>query len=70
LTDFFMQHGVSDTGYARQQAMVTVGRAIHRQALMLAFSDAIILQSMLLGLALFAVLWLKNAKSGSAGEAH
>jgi DHA2 family multidrug resistance protein len=70
LTRMFLQQGISDTAYARQEAMVVVGRAIHRQAMMIAYSDTIILQSMLLGLALFAVLWLKKPKAGSAGEAH
>ena len=43
---------------------------VRRQAYMLAFSDTIILQSVLLGLALVSVLLLKKAKAGSAGEAH
>jgi DHA2 family multidrug resistance protein len=47
-----------------------VGRSIHQQAMMLAYSDTIILQSILLGLALFAVLFLKNARIGSAGKAR
>jgi DHA2 family multidrug resistance protein len=38
--------------------------------MMLAYSDTIILQSILLGLALFAVLLLKKAQAHSAGEAH
>jgi DHA2 family multidrug resistance protein len=37
---------------------------------MLAFSDTIIMQSVLLGLALVAVLLLKKAKAGPAGDAH
>jgi DHA2 family multidrug resistance protein len=70
LTATILQHGVSDPGYARHEAMVVVGRTIHKQAMILAYSDTIILQSILLGLALFAVLLLKKAKAGSAGEAH
>jgi DHA2 family multidrug resistance protein len=39
--------------------------------MILAYSDTIILQSVLLGLALIAVLLLKKkAHAGSAGEAH
>jgi DHA2 family multidrug resistance protein len=37
---------------------------------MLAYSDAVILQSALLGLALLLVLLLKKAKASSAAEAH
>jgi MFS transporter, DHA2 family, multidrug resistance protein len=70
LTERFLQRGVSDPDYARHEAMFAVGRAIHRQASMLAFSDTIILQSALLGLALLAVLLLRKTRTGSTGEAH
>ena len=70
LTEAILRHGVGDPAYGRHEAMVMVGRAIHRQATMLAFSDTVILQSMLLGLALLAALLLKKGKTGSAGEAH
>jgi DHA2 family multidrug resistance protein len=71
LTENLMQHGISDPAYARHEALVMVGRIIHRQSMILAYSDTIILQSVLLGLALIAVLLLKKkAHAGSAGEAH
>ena len=70
LAQRFMAHGVSDPAFARHEAVVAVGRAVRGQAYMLAFSDTIILQSVLLGLALVAVLLLKKAKAGPAGEAH
>lgn len=70
LTQSVLQHGVSDPVYARHEAMVAIGRGIHRQASILAYSDTIILQSVLLGLALLAVLMLKKTKAGSTGEAH
>jgi DHA2 family multidrug resistance protein len=66
----FMVHGVSDPAFARHEAMVAVGRIIRRQASMLAYSDTIILQSALLGLALVAVLLLRKTKTGASGEAH
>jgi DHA2 family multidrug resistance protein len=47
-----------------------VGREIRRQSYMFAFSDTVILQSALLGLAFLAVLLLKKAKTGAASEAH
>jgi DHA2 family multidrug resistance protein len=70
VTETILHHGISDPAYARHEAMVAVGRAIHQQAMILAYSDTIILQSILLGLSLFAVLFLKKAKARSAGEAH
>ena len=70
LTGTFLQHGVTDPVYARHEAMVAIGRGIHQQASILAYSDTIILQSALLGLALLAVLLLKKTKTGSTGEAH
>jgi DHA2 family multidrug resistance protein len=66
----FMIHGVSDPAFARHEAAVAVARVVRRQASMLAYSDTIILQSVLLGLALLSVLLLKKAKTGPAGEAH
>jgi MFS transporter, DHA2 family, multidrug resistance protein len=70
LTATLLQHGVSDPEYARHEAMVAVGRAIHRQATILACSDVIIVQSVLLGVALLVVMLLKKTPSGPAGEAH
>jgi MFS transporter, DHA2 family, multidrug resistance protein len=70
LTHTILQHGVADPAFARHEAMVAVGRVIRRQATMLAFSDTIIFQSALLGLALIAVMFLKKAKAGASGEAH
>jgi DHA2 family multidrug resistance protein len=67
---FFMAHGVSDPGFANHEAAVALGRIVRRQAFMLAYSDTIILQSVLLGLALVAVLLLKKANDGSSAEAH
>jgi MFS transporter, DHA2 family, multidrug resistance protein len=69
LTSYFMAH-VSDPAFAHHEAVVAVGRVIRRQAFMLAYSDTIILQSALLGLALLAVLLLKRSAAASSGEAH
>ena len=69
LTAKFVALG-ADHDTARHEAMIMVGRIVRRQANMLAFSDTIILQSALLGLALIAVLLLKKVQVGSSGEAH
>jgi DHA2 family multidrug resistance protein len=65
---FFMARGVSDPGFANHQAAVALGRIVRRQAFMLAYSDTVILQSVLLGLALLAVLLLKRTNAGSSAE--
>jgi DHA2 family multidrug resistance protein len=70
LASRFMVHGLSDPALAHHEAAVAVARVVRRQASMLAYSDTIILQSALLGLALLAVLLLKKANAGPAGEAH
>ena len=70
MTRRFMLHGVSDPAFAQHEAAVAVARVVRRQASILAFSDTVIFQSVLLGLALLLVLMLKKAKTGPAGEAH
>jgi MFS transporter, DHA2 family, multidrug resistance protein len=67
LSQMFMSRGVADAAVARHEAAIAVGRVIHRQASLLAYSDTIILQSALLGLALVAVLLLKKASAGAGG---
>jgi DHA2 family multidrug resistance protein len=66
----YMAMGQTDAGLARHEALVAIGRSVHRQASLLAFSDTIILQSILLGLALIATLFLKRAAAGGPNEAH
>ena len=71
LAAYFLRHGVADAAYAHHEAAVAVGRTIRRQASIMAYSDTIILQSVLLGVALLAVLFLKKpVPGGSAGDAH
>lgn len=69
LTAKFVALGAGQ-GTARHEAIIMLGRVVRRQSNILAFSDTIMLQSALLGLALIAVLLLKKAKIGSSGEAH
>jgi DHA2 family multidrug resistance protein len=66
----FMLRGVSDPAFARHEAAVAIGRVIRREASLLAYSDTIILQSAMLGVGLLAILLLKKAKAGPAGEVH
>jgi DHA2 family multidrug resistance protein len=70
LADLFMARVTSDPSVADHQAAIAMGRVLHRQALILGFSDAVIFQSALLGLALITILFLKRSTPGAAGEAH
>lgn len=70
MADRFMRLGQTDPDLARHEAAVAIGRAVHKQASLLAFSDTMILQSVLLGVALVAVLFLRKAKPSASSEAH
>jgi DHA2 family multidrug resistance protein len=71
LVDYFLAHGASDRAFAHREAVVAIGRAVRHQAFLLGFSDAIIIQSAVLGLGLAAVLFLRGASpSAAAGELH
>ncbi|PYD48605.1 MDR family MFS transporter [Novacetimonas pomaceti] len=68
LQDRFMAHGVTDTALAHHEAVVAIGRIVRRQASMLAYSDTIIFQSVLLGIGLLSVLGLKKAAPATSGR--
>ena len=70
MADFFMSHATADPSIAQHEAAIATGRVLHRQALILGFSDTVIFQSALLALALIAVCFFKKASAGPAGEAH
>src|SRR6266481_5494922 len=71
LVDYFLAHGASDRAFAHREAVVAIGRAVRHQAFMLGFSDAIIIQSAVLGLGLAAVLFLRGAtQSPPPGGLH
>jgi DHA2 family multidrug resistance protein len=70
LTQMFLAHAGGDVAVAQHEAIIATGRTLRRQASLMAYSDTIILQSALLGLALVAVLLLKKARQVSAGGEH
>ena len=41
MTDYFMAHGVTDPAAAHHQAIIALGNAVKRQALVLGFSDSL-----------------------------
>jgi DHA2 family multidrug resistance protein len=69
MTDFFISHGVPDPAAARQQAIIALGKAVKRQALVMGFSDTFALIGVVLVLAAIAVAFTRKVK-GSAAGAH
>jgi DHA2 family multidrug resistance protein len=70
LTQYFVNHGVSDRTDAAHRAFVAIGGVVQKQAFILAFSDTFYLLGVALVVALMAVLFLKKASHLDAGGAH
>src|SRR5271169_5983667 len=70
MTDYFLAHGVSDPAAAHQQAIIALGNAVKRQALVLGFSDTFAVIGVVLVLAAIAILSLRKVTAGAAGSAH
>ena len=70
LTQYFVNHGVSDRTDAAHHAFVAIGGVVQKQAFILAFSDTFYLLGVALVVALMAVLFLKKAGHLDAGGAH
>jgi DHA2 family multidrug resistance protein len=67
MTDFFLAHGVPDPAAARHQAIVALGNAVKRQALVMGFSDTFAVIGVVLVLAAVAVAFTRRVKSSAAG---
>ena len=67
---FFMARSGASPGLAHHEAAIATARLLRRQATIMAFDDTVMLQSVLLGIALLGILFLKKARAGAAGEAH
>ncbi|WP_424630102.1 MDR family MFS transporter [Bradyrhizobium sp. SYSU BS000235] len=70
MTNYFMAHGVADPASAHQQAIVSLGKAVKRQALVMGFSDTFAVIGFVLVLAAIAVLLTRKVKPGGGGGAH
>jgi DHA2 family multidrug resistance protein len=70
LAEIFLTRVTSDPAVAQHDAAIALGGVLRREALILGFSDTIIFQSVLLGLALVTIFFLKRSRPGAAGEAH
>ncbi|SFH80827.1 MDR family MFS transporter [Bradyrhizobium sp. Gha] len=70
MTDYFIAHGVPDPNAAREQAIITLGKTVKRQALVMGYSDTFAVIGVVLVLAAIAVLMTRRVKAASGGGAH
>jgi MFS transporter, DHA2 family, multidrug resistance protein len=70
LTQYFVNHGISDPTDAAHRAFVAIGGVVQKQAFILAFSDTFYLMGAALIVALFASLMLRKPGHLDAGGAH
>jgi DHA2 family multidrug resistance protein len=70
LTNYFMNHGVSDQALATHKAIVAIASDLRTQANIMAFSDTFYLLGVALVVALIASLLLKKPGHLSGGAAH
>ena len=70
LTQYFLNHGVTDPATASHKALVAIGNVVQKQAFIFAFSDTFYLLGAALIIALMATLLLKKPNHLDAGGAH
>ncbi|MGO4714330.1 DHA2 family efflux MFS transporter permease subunit [Bradyrhizobium sp. 2TAF24] len=70
LTDYFRAHGVTDLDAAHHQAIIALGNAVKRQALVLGFSDTFAVIAFVLLLAAVAVVLTGKPNITSTGGGH
>src|SRR5580698_9094281 len=71
MTNFFLAHGVSDPATAHQQAIISLGSIVKRQALVMGFSDAFAVVGVVLVISGIAILLTGKPKGGAAaGGGH
>ncbi|MBR0694112.1 MDR family MFS transporter [Bradyrhizobium lablabi] len=70
LTQYFMNHGVTDHAEAVHRAIVAIGKIVQKQAFIMAFSDLFFLLGAALIVALVASMLLKNPGHLEGGGAH
>src|SRR4029077_112155 len=69
-TDYFTAHGMTDPAGAHQQAVLALGNAVKRQALVMGFSDTFAVIGVVLVLAGIAILMTGKPKGLAAGGGH
>jgi MFS transporter, DHA2 family, multidrug resistance protein len=69
MTNYFLAHGMPDPASARQQAIVALGKAVKRQALVMGYSDTFAVIGAVLVIAAIAVLLTRKVKRAVASGA-
>jgi DHA2 family multidrug resistance protein len=67
MTKYFMSRGISDPSAAHEQAVIALGQAIKRQALIMGYSDAFAVLGSMLMLAAFFILLTRKGQASGAG---
>jgi DHA2 family multidrug resistance protein len=70
LTNYLLQHGLSDAAAAQHEAIVAIGGIVKRQALTMGFSDAFGAIGVMLTLAAIAVLFARKVAPTAGAGAH
>ncbi len=70
MTSYLMAHGASDPAAATAKAVVSLGNAVNRQALVMGFSDAFAVVGILLGIAAASMLLARRPKAATGAGAH
>ncbi|HEY4253123.1 MAG TPA: DHA2 family efflux MFS transporter permease subunit [Roseomonas sp.] len=67
LTQYFMAHGVADAAAAQHRAIAAIGNTVHRQALIMGFSDTFAVIGTLLAIAAIALMFAAKVKGAAGG---
>jgi MFS transporter, DHA2 family, multidrug resistance protein len=70
LTNYFLSHGVADPATAKHQAIVAIGSAVKRQALIMGFSDTFAVIGVILAIAAVALLLARKVRPAAGAGAH
>jgi DHA2 family multidrug resistance protein len=70
MTRYFLAHGVSDPAAAQAKAVLSLGRIVHRQALVMAFGDTFAVIGVVLAIGAVALLLAKKAQAPAGAGAH
>ena len=69
ITGYFTSHGVSDAALAQHRAIVALGNAVKRQALIMGFSDTFEVIGVMLAIAAIAILFARKGQAGTGASA-
>jgi len=67
MTSYFQSRGISDPSAAHEQAIISLGQAVRRQALIMGYSDAFAVLGVMLILAACFVMFTRKGQADGAG---